>query len=419
MWPWWLLAWVMLSALTIGVHAALWHAPPPPPVFEPVLKYASNVLAMAAVPGRLAWRLLILPESAPPLWMASLWHGTGWAMMLGGAALVDWARRRWRGGYAAPPLGSASLARRRFLADGVSAAGFVAVGGVGLKGVVLDPAALRIERTKVPIRDLCPAPGRDSVRLVLLADTHLGPRVTVGLIERAVDMALALKPDLFVLAGDYVYSQPKWVVPGAELLRPLVERGGAPVVGVLGNHDQWADGPGMRRALTRVGVRLIDNTRVFFDPLRRTLSDHEQPGDAHALCIAGLGDLMTDVIDVESALAGVGHRTPRIVVAHHPDTAEWPSVAGSAHRIDLMLSGHTHGGQVKLPLLGTPIVASRYGSRYAGGLVPAISTERGAPGAPGSGPRFPVLVSRGVGTSLLPVRWGVPPEVVEVTLVPG
>jgi predicted MPP superfamily phosphohydrolase len=90
---------------------------------------------------------------------------------------------------------------------------------------------------------------------------------------------------------------------------------------------------------------------------------------------------------------------PRLLLAHEPDTAELPQLN---HRVDLMLAGHTHGGQVKLPLLGTPVVPSAFGSKYAGGLV--------------QGPAYPVLVSRGIGTSIVPVRWGVPPEVVVITL---
>jgi predicted MPP superfamily phosphohydrolase len=95
--------------------------------------------------------------------------------------------------------------------------------------------------------------------------------------------------------------------------------------------------------------------------------------------------------------------TPRLVIAHEPDTAEiGPLRDADAPRIDLMLSGHTHGGQVRLPLVGAPIVPSRYGQKYAGGLV--------------EGPRFPVLVSRGIGMSILPIRFAVAPEIVEVTL---
>jgi predicted MPP superfamily phosphohydrolase len=91
------------------------------------------------------------------------------------------------------------------------------------------------------------------------------------------------------------------------------------------------------------------------------------------------------------------------LLSHNPDVAEDPILLASRLRVDLMISGHTHGGQVRLPLLGTPIVPSRFGSRYAGGFV--------------KGPAFPVIISRGIGMSLLPVRWNVAPEIVEIELV--
>jgi predicted MPP superfamily phosphohydrolase len=166
----------------------------------------------------------------------------------------------------------------------------------------------------------------------------------------------------------------------------------------------------MSLALRAIGVRMLDNGRVFLDGATRRFREEGAPGES--LCIAGLGDLMTDFISVHLALGGVPADVPRIVLAHNPDTAEHPQCVGescvgglpltAAPRVDLMISGHTHGGQVRIPFLGTPFIPSRYGQKYAGGLV--------------KGPAFPVLVSRGIGMSLLPVRLGVPPEIVELTL---
>jgi hypothetical protein len=202
-----------------------------------------------------------------------------------------------------------------------------------------------------------------------------------------------------VLTGDYIHSEIRWIRPAAELFRPLVESG-VPALGVLGNHDWWAAGNEMRAALERIGVRMIDNDRVFIDAATQRVVGSVP---VRGLCIAGLGDLLTHVVDVDAALAGVPDGMARVVLAHVPDTAEEPGlISAGSPRIDLMLSGHTHGGQVKIPGLGTPIVPSKYGQKYAGGLV--------------QGPRFRVLVSRGVGMSILPVRLGVPPEINEVVL---
>jgi predicted MPP superfamily phosphohydrolase len=89
---------------------------------------------------------------------------------------------------------------------------------------------------------------------------------------------------------------------------------------------------------------------------------------------------------------------PRLLLSHNPDAAEDPRFLRARHRVDLMLSGHTHGGQVRLPVVGAPVIPSKYGQKYAAGLV--------------QGPRCPVYVSRGLGLSGLPVRFGVPPEIV-------
>ena len=130
------------------------------------------------------------------------------------------------------------------------------------------------------------------------------------------------------------------------------------------------------------------------------------PSDA--LCFVGLGDLLTHTVEPETAFAGVDPDTARVLLAHVPDTLELDSVRSpGGPRIDLALSGHTHGGQIRVPLLGTPGVPSEYGQRYAGGLIdPSVSAIRA-----------PTIVSRGIGVSIVPVRIGVPPEVVVVELL--
>src|SRR5262249_36107043 len=85
------------------------------------------------------------------------------------------------------------------------------------------------------------------------------------------------------------------------------------------------------------------------------------------------------------------------LLSHNPDVAEEPGLVRGGRRVDLMLSGHTHGGQIRLPFLGTPVVPSRYGQKYAQGLI--------------AGPVCPVFVSRGIGVALLPLRLGVTPEI--------
>lgn len=290
--------------------------------------------------------------------------------------------------------------RRRFLIDGTLGLGCASTLAVGADATLVEPWDLRVTRYEIPISDLPPA--LIGLKLVQLSDTHLGPRIPASFIRDAVAQTLALAPDIVLLTGDYVHNGPRWVEPAARLFEPLVAPGRV-VVGVLGNHDWWAGGQRVTDALSRIGVRMVDNARCFYDPRSRSIVGNSDPLSGECLCISGVGDLREDRVDFRAALAGVPESMPRLMLAHRPDTAELPELhVARPPRIDLMLCGHTHGGQVRLPVIGTPMVPSRYGSKYAAGLV--------------RGPACRVLVSRGVGMSIVPVRFGVPPEIVELTL---
>jgi uncharacterized protein len=193
------------------------------------------------------------------------------------------------------------------------------------------------------------------------------------------------------LLGDYVIQGVvggRFIPPEetARALSGLRARHG--VVSVLGNHDGWFDGLRVRRAFVEAGLRPLENEAV-------RLTD-----GASILWIAGLADLWTGKPDVETALRHVPAGEPVLLLTHNPDV--FPTVP---ERISLTLAGHTHGGQVALPLLGTPIVPSAYGQRYASGLV----EEDG---------RL-LFVTPGIGTSIIPVRFRVPPEVSVLTLKPA
>ncbi len=223
------------------------------------------------------------------------------------------------------------------------------------------------------------------MRVLHLSDIHHGPFVPLGYIRDIVNAANSLDADLVLLSGDYVAHHRRYIEPGIEALSKLKARLGR--LAVLGNHDHWESAPISRQALAGAGFSLTDNTGFWFE--------HR----AGRLRICGVGDLWTDSQDPRAALADATDRDAVIMLSHNPDYAE----VLHDERVGLMLSGHTHGGQVVVPGFGAPVVPSRYGQKYLHGLVQA--------------PSFQVFVSRGVGTVGPPVRFLCRPEIVQITLV--
>lgn len=434
-WPLVVLAWLALIAISVASHWMVWIAPAGTLDADGAgpgmaIKCLANICNVLCAPG---WGLVNKlsgnwhTDSIGVATLAASVSWTGWFVAIGvlvatRSALLGSRPASGMGPSASSMPGRNAVedvqvdvrgddsrrstgicvcsSRRRFLLDGALGLGSVSTLAVGADSTLVEPWDLRVTRYEIPIVDL-PAP-LVGLKLVQLSDTHLGPRIPASFIRNAVAQTLALAPDIVLLTGDYVHNGPQWVEPAARLFEPLVAPGRV-VVGVLGNHDWWAGGQRVTAALTRTGVRMVDNARCFYDPHSRSIvRDSETPRE-ECLCISGVGDLREDHVDFRAALAGVPESMPRLMLAHRPDTAELPELlAPRPPRIDLMLCGHTHGGQVRLPIIGTPMVPSRYGSKYAVGLV--------------QGPACRVLISRGVGMSIVPVRFGVPPEIVEITL---
>jgi len=245
---------------------------------------------------------------------------------------------------------------------------------------------LVVENVEVRVRGLDPA--FDGYRIAFLTDMHSSPLVPRWWLDRAVDRANALDVDLIALGGDFLDDDPHYVATLGDILKPLHARDG--VVGVLGNHDHYVSAQGVREELVEAGVRELYNAALIV-----------QRGSAR-LAVAGVGDLERDVIDFDAAVGAVPGDVPRIVVSHDPDVfAYWPAPL----RLDLMLSGHTHGGQAWLPFVGPPYVPSQFGFRFLGGLMRDADRQ--------------LYVSRGVGCSGVPIRWRCPPELTVVILRPG
>ena len=264
----------------------------------------------------------------------------------------------------------------------------------------LGPAAalaawsLWIEPRRVVVRrvtlDLPRWPARwDGFRVALVSDLHAGSvHVDEDRIARVVEITQGLSPDLIALLGDFVDDSS---VGGSDVAPEAVaERLGrlrAPLgaVAVLGNHDWGVDGERVRAALRDAGIRVLENTSTRI---------HE------GLHIAGLADPYHRDVDVDKALADVPDDDAVLLFSHDPDL--FPRVP---ERVALTLSGHTHGGQVAVPGARARWTPSRFGERYTGGHV----VEGGRH----------LFVSKGIGTSRLPIRLGAPPEVVLLELRPG
>lgn len=409
---WIALAWLVVSIGSAAINVVSARSGADVGAAGALLKAVNNLEFLIAFPGYLIVWMLSTVHGQPEWRTAVPGAAVGWLLVFVGAWFLLSARR-WILARIAPRSASdtadrsggadashaRSMDRRRMLGNVAMCTPAVLAPAALAYATVIEPRSLRISSYRVPIRGL-PAP-LDGLRLVQISDTHYGPRVASDFIAEVVQRAIDLKPDVFLLTGDYVYDGNGYIQHAAKLFRPLVSGPGSrPTLATLGNHDWYAGGELCARELASIGIRMIDNARVFLDADSRAIVERGRPG--HSLCIAGLGDLIEDHIDPHAALGGVHPDIPRLVLAHNPDTAEESRVTRGP-RIDLMLSGHTHGGQCRLPLLGTPITLSRYGQKYNGGIARA--------------PSCPVLVSRGIGTSILPIRFNVPPELVELTLI--
>ncbi len=224
-------------------------------------------------------------------------------------------------------------------------------------------------------------------RIVQLSDVHYGFLVPPELVHHVVKRANELKPDVIVCTGDYVHERN--TTAEIDQVWPILSKLSAPsgVYSVLGNHDHWAD---TERSdywlkITRQDIR----HKVF--QIRR---------DNQSLWIAGAGDLYEDHKNLDFILEQIPDAECRIILAHNPDSADTPF----SKRIDLMISGHTHGGQVNIPFVGPPILPV-HNKTYSNGLK---RSPRGCN----------IFISKGIGWAICPVRFNCLPEIAVLELVP-
>ena len=276
------------------------------------------------------------------------------------------------------------ITRRGFLkAFGAAALGLGAscLGGYGY-GFYVEPRWLSIERVDVPVSDLPTA--FTGFRIVCLSDFHLHPYTQVAFIEKVVAAANELTPDVVCLLGDYVFEGADSIYALAPVLAGLESKYG--VFAVLGNHDLWTDAAVVRSGLESAGIRVLVNESVV---LR---------AGASGLILAGLDDGWSGVPDLSLSLEGSPEGLPVILMLHEPDFADYYAQDG---RICLQLSGHTHGGQVRIPGIGGPFRPA-YGKKYKDGLVEVAGMW--------------LYTTRGVGVIAPPVRFNCRPEITVIKL---
>jgi len=280
----------------------------------------------------------------------------------------------------------------------------VVTGAAGLLGLSVGTAvyAAAIEPDGLVVTRYAPAlPGWPTGRklsITVIADLHAGgPDMQLEHIRHIVDRAIALKSDIVLLLGDFIasyrfaftkVSDPIWAAELARLSAPLG------TWAILGNHDWWHDLKGVRAALAGVSIPVLENDAVLLGPARQRF------------WLAGIGDQLAipvghghyrGVDDLPLTLSRIKTDDPVLLMVHEPDI--FPRVP---ERVALTLAGHTHGGQIRVPFLWQHFVPSKYGARFAYGHV--VEDERN------------LIVSGGLGTSIIPARLGVPPEIVHIEL---
>jgi uncharacterized protein len=259
-----------------------------------------------------------------------------------------------------------------------------AAAALGAYSLWFEPRRLVVRRVEV-VLPAWPA-ALDGLRVGVMTDLHAGmPHAGLDAVGRAADTLQAEQPDLICLLGDFIDRRALFAGPiDAQLLAERLTALSAPrgVVAVLGNHDWYAGARRIAAALFEIGIPVLED-------------DAQRAGDG--LWIAGVGDFRVRGANVSRALARVPADDAVVLLSHDPDV--FPSVPG---RVALTLSGHTHGGQVGIPFLRRPFIPSHYGERYVHGHI-----EEGG---------RHLFVSSGVGTSGIPVRLLMPPEVVILSL---
>lgn len=237
-----------------------------------------------------------------------------------------------------------------------------------------EACSLTLERIEVNLPRL---PKKlDGLRIIHLSDIHHSPFTDLEHISRAVKIANRLKPDMFVLTGDYVSHESEYIAPVARVLGQLSSELGTHAC--LGNHDHWTDPDLVTKHFREQGMNLMVNEGFRME------------ARGASLWIAGVDDHMVGKTDLPTALKGSYPDEMKLLLAHNPIIFR----QAVRHGVDLVLSGHTHGGQVKVRDPQKRILPRR---KLTAGLHERKNSK--------------IYITRGIGTVVLPIRYQCPPEI--------
>lgn len=223
------------------------------------------------------------------------------------------------------------------------------------------------------------------LRVTVFSDLHVGPpHITLGKLRRIVEKANATDPDLILMPGDFVETALGWRMAEPEAIAAELQRlhAKAGVFATLGNHDWWYNPSRVRQALETAGIRVLENQAIRIEH------------NGKRFWLAGLADEWAGHPNVEATLKQITDDAPVIAFTHNPDL--FPTIPA---RVVLTIAGHTHGGQIALPFIGRPVIPDQpypIGHFVEGGRH--------------------LFVTPGIGTSICPIRFGVPPEISVLTI---
>lgn len=254
-------------------------------------------------------------------------------------------------------------------------------------GFLIEPGRLVVHQQTIQIANW---PSElNGLKVAVLSDIHVDNWfVNERKVRTIVERTNQLQPELIVILGDYMSGKgmvKRQVEP--RVFAPILKELRAPlgIYSVLGNHDWWYDGERVRQELEQNGIKVLENETAQINARNRSL------------WLVGLSDLWTRSQRINETVEKVPQGEPIIALAHNPDI--FPRLP---KHVPLLLAGHTHGGQVRFPFIGTVVQSSDLGDRYSRGHVIENNHH--------------LFVTSGIGTSILPVRFGVTPEIVLLTL---